>query len=642
MKFVINIINIYQHGIVLKDNVIASANNGYENLIKAGDEAKGAQFTGAQDSFAAAEKSFQEATDGISFLESNQNLFFTKEKTVQSAQGLLQAGKNISLAGQDFASGIEHLKELPALFLNQNDPTKLSSNEEKSNQDEYVPKESLTTKLKEDLVFLQKAQSEIELASQSLNTVSDDVLPAQFKGKLANARQSIAKILGLLQASEAKIPVILKLLGDRYLHRYLILLQNDTEARPTGGFIGSYLLVDINDGYIVKSEFHDVYETDGQLNEDIPAPEDIAKITKNWRLRDSNYSPDFAISAEKAAWFLQKEKGPSVDTVIAINQSIIADFLDLTGPITIDGVNGTFNKDNYQFIISYLVESKLSSIQDPKKILRSFIPAFQKQIFATKSWDKLLKVIINALQQKDILLYSRDTDIEKLFDEFGATGKTVQSSSDEDFLEVINTSIGGNKSDLFMNQDLKHTTAINIDGTVNDELAITRTHAWNNDVLKKWNKMLKSFGYDPLPDWLQSILGKGKNKSIVKVYVPFGSQLLSAEGAKVEGIFTRTDTEINKTYFMFEMDVSPGDAQTIKISYKLPQKLDLIIADTYKIRIQDQPGLITSSFEKKITTQSGISIYQKYPPTFINDENGNPTFKQDIKQDVYLSALLGK
>lgn len=104
---------------------------------------------------------------------------------------------------------------------------------------------------------------------------------------------------------------MLELLGDRYPERYLVLLQNDSEARPTGGFIGSFMIVDINDGYITKMDFHDVYEFDGQLSEDIPAPEDIAKISKNWRLRDSNYSPISPYPPRKPPGSCRKRRVPA-------------------------------------------------------------------------------------------------------------------------------------------------------------------------------------------------------------------------------------------------------------------------------------------------------------------------------------------
>ncbi|HLG25847.1 MAG TPA: DUF4012 domain-containing protein, partial [Candidatus Gracilibacteria bacterium] len=369
----VNVINIYYRGVSLKDDVVASAYSGYEDLLSGAGEAGSANFPGAEGAFTEAQRNFDVALETVAFLQTNENYFFVREKTVESIQGLLEAAKSISLAGQDFARGIQSLSELPTLFLQENGlPGKT----------DVTGKASLTERLKSDLEFLNKAQAEIESASINLARVSPDVLPPTFRERLGVAQEKVGQINGILRGARAKIPAFLDLLGDQYPHRYLILLQNDAEARPTGGFIGSYIIADLNDGYITKMEFHDIYELDGQLQEVIPPPPDIARVSENWRMRDANYSPDYAVSAEKVAWFLQKQKGPSVDTVIALNQSFIADLLEVTGPIQLSSLNAPLNKDNFQLVLSYIIETKLSGEEAPKKILEELIPAFQKKVFS--------------------------------------------------------------------------------------------------------------------------------------------------------------------------------------------------------------------------------------------------------------------
>ena len=640
--FLINIVNIYQRGLTIKNDLIATASSGYENLIQAGNESKGAQFSAAANSFTASAKNFDDALNTLKFLETNQNVFFTKEKTVESAQNLLQAGKNISEAGVDFARGIEHLQDLPALFLQNNGALALNPVKAKSaDENSITPKVPLTTLLEQDLAFLEQASDKINAASQNLNQVSDDVLPQPMQAKLTSARTAVAKLQNILQETQDKIPVIMKMLGQRYLHRYLILLQNDAEARPTGGFIGSYLIVDVNDGYVINTEFHDVYQTDGQLQENIPAPEDIAKITNNWRMRDSNYSPDFAVSAEKAAWFLQKEKGPSVDSVIALNQSFIAKLFDVTGPVQLDGLKAPLTKDNYQTIISYLVESKTAGESDPKKILRSFIPAFQKQLLASKNIGQIIKFIIQGLNDRDILLYSRDEDIENLFDELGFSGRVIRTKPSEDFLQVITTSVGGNKSDLYIQQAIQHTTIITKDGTVNDEVTITRKHTWTSDELTHWKTILKEFGYTELSQTVQYILGSGPNKSYIKVYVPQGAVLTASDGINQTQIETHTDETVQKNYFMFELDVPAGEEKTVTLSYQLPLKLNLSASDTYRFFAQRQPGIVLSTLQKNLVVAQGLKIYQSYPNDLNSQEDNQLIQKTQLQNDDYMAALVG-
>ncbi len=639
--FLINIVNIYQRGISIKNDVIATAFSGYDNLVQAGNESKKAQFTDAQTSFSSATKNFGEALATLKFLETNQSAFFTREKTVESAQNLLEAGKNISEAGTDFARGIVHLQDLPALFLQNNLPSELKKSKvEPVDESTIVPREPLTKKLEQDLGFLDSASAKVDAASANLDHVTPDVLPEQLKSKLTTAREAIRKLQTVLAATKEKIPVLMKMLGQRYMHRYLVLLQNDAEARPTGGFIGSYLLVDMNDGYITKTEFHDIYETDGQLKEDIPAPEDIASITKNWRMRDSNYSPDFAISAEKAAWFLQKEKGPSVDSVIAVNQNFIAKLFDLAGPVQLEGLKAPLTKENYQVIISYLVESKLSGNDDPKKILRSFIPAFQKQLMASRDMGKIIRMAVDALKERDIIMYSRDAEIQNLFDEMGFSGRVIRTKPQEDFLQVISTSIGGNKSDLYIQQKILHNTVIAKDGTVTDEVTITRKHTWTTEELARWKTIIRDFGYSEISKTVQFILGSGNNKSYIKVYVPQGAKLINTLGVDEDKVAVRSDEEIQKSYFMFALDLPAGEEKSVTLSYQLPVKLAIPTADTYRFFAQRQPGIVLSTLEKNVIVQPGLKIYQSFPKNVLPQGN---TLKQTVQMenDTYLAALVG-
>ena len=659
--FVINVINIYQRGVVLRNSVVAQAYSGYEELQRAGEQTAAQDYGMAENTFSEATSNFNLALRNISFLQTNRDAFFAREKTVDSVQALLEAAKSISTAGGDFARGIGNLTQLPELFLQANSGVVAAGGGTASGVaaggvaagggaawaagsavTKTGAKASLTERLKEDLSFIEKAAEEIRSADGDLARVSASILPPQFRGELDSAKVKVKKLLSLLDSARRKIPAVLELLGDRYPHRYLVLLQNDTEARPTGGFIGSFMIIDINDGYITKMEFHDVYDFDGQLQEDIPAPEeDIARVSSSWRLRDSNYSPDFTVSAEKAAWFLQKEKGPSVDTVIAVNQSVVAGLLEVTGPVKIEGLAGPLDKDNYQTVLSYIIESKLAGAENPKKILEEFISAFRQKLFTSDNWKKSLAVFINACRNKSVLLYSRNERVQAVFDELGLSGRVTQTAPGEDYLDVITTSIGGNKSDLYMSQSIQHNTLVNNTGLLVDEVTIKRKHVWTDETTEQVLAILRTFGYGDVPDGIKDILGRGINKSYVKIYVPEGSTLLSAAGIKKENVLTRTDDLIKKTYFMFEMDVAPGLEKKITISYQLPQNLELLPVDTYRFYAQRQPGIRPSYLIKQVFFKSGLQSYRQYPDTLKKYESGNLYYDGELKGDLYLSAVVG-
>jgi hypothetical protein len=390
-------------------------------------------------------------------------------------------------------------------------------------------------------------------------------------------------------------------------------------------------------------DFHDVYDFDGQLNDEITPPPDIAKVSKNWRLRDSNYSPDFPTSAQKSAWFLQKEGGPGVDSVIAINQSLISELFNLTGPVQIPSLKAPLDGRNYQTILSYIIESKLSGEQDPKKILAEFIPAFFNKLFSSKSPEKSLPEIIAAVKDKRIIAWSGHPELEKLFLDYGLGGATIKTEAGEDYLSVIISSIGGNKSDAFITQKLKHNTLILNDGSVMDELSVTRSHKWSDQSLQQLKDTISPFGFSQLPDYLVDILGRGINKSFVKVYVPKNSELIGSTGIEKSQIETYYDPDTQKTFFMFQMDVSPASDKTVSISYRLPYKLKFSPVDSYKFFTQSQPAINETRLEKNILMKPGLKAYKYYPLAGLQqNENGYLTFTGYLSGNIYMSALVGE
>jgi len=631
--FGINIINIYEQGLNLKNNFIASAAEGYEGLLKAGDSASKSDFLGAELEFSEAQNSFAAASKLVNFLQNTNENPLYEEKNTGNLKHLLQAAQAISSAGQLSASTLSDFQDLPKLFIQENKNILTTKN--------AAPKSSLslTEKLKKDLEGTAMALMQLEIAQKELDQVDLSKLPLAYRDKISSLNSRLGVLLKFLHHAQSKLPIILKLLGDRYQHRYLILLQNDTESRPTGGFIGSFMLVDINDGIITKADFHDVYDFDGQLHENIPAPADIAKITKNWRLRDSNYSPDYEISAEKAAWFLQKEKGPSVDSVIAINQSFIADLLGTMGGVEVKSLKKPLTKENFQLILSYIIESKLSATS-PKKVLGEFIQAFQTKLLSTGDWSQIFIKLIQGLSQKNILLYSRDTEIQNFFIELGFAGKQRQINEKEDYLQVTATSIGGNKSDAFIKQTLAQNTYIAPQGKVTDELLITRKHLLSAADIQKWGKTMNSFGFQEIPEYIKDILGRGENRAQVKVYVPKGAKLISVTGIDTNLIETVEDAELNKTYFTFEMRAFPGNESEVLLRYELPKSLNFYPADTYKFYAQKQPGLVTSKFTKKVIPEAGLKMLRRYPEKAWKDDGSGISYEADLTSDLYLSALV--
>jgi hypothetical protein len=620
----LNLISAYYKGKTLERNISESATEGYSFLVDAGKNATKIQFNEATTSFDKALKSFSDAQDGLWFIKTDKSFYSKNTGLVNSIDSLLQGGKYFALAGEYFTEALEEFNKLPLYFVSKNIPGKDTGF-------------SITDTLKIGLEKTDNAIEKVKLAASTIATVESGNLPADIKAKVDFLKQNIQSFSETLNETSKHFPAILKLMGDKTMHRYLILLQNNDEIRPTGGFIGSYILMDVYGGYISNMAVHDVYDLDGSYGGIIEPPAIMSDFTKNLRLRDANYSPDFPTSAAKIKWMMEKENGPGVDTIVAVNQSLLKDFLEITGPVQVGGF-GKLNADNYSLLLSYVIEGKIWGAEDPKHILKIFVPAFKDAILKEENIGKITSKFYLAIQQKDILMWSKDSEIEALFDATGTSGRVHASADDEDYLSVINFSRGGTKSDKFIDESITHNTFIENSGNITDEVTITRTHTFTDKVYLEWKSTLSKYGIKEMPDWLIDILGRGLNKSTMRVYVPAGSTLVNATGA----VETKFDEDLKKTLFYTTMSLKAGETKSITIKYRLPFVLNLSPVGTYKLIVEKQPGSKGSLLTKTISSNSNVYNLATYPESSRIDADGNIIYATNLLYDKYFSSVWSK
>ncbi|MCD6225716.1 DUF4012 domain-containing protein, partial [bacterium] len=136
-------------------------------------------------------------------------------------------------------------------------------------------------------------------------------LPKGWAKKITSKEKLLAEQQEVLEKGLKIAPFLDWLTGREQPRRFLVLLQNNMELRPTGGFIGSLAVLQFTDGQLIDFKVNDVYQADGQLKGHVEPPAPIKNILGEggWYLRDSNWSPDFPVSAQRAAWFYRKETG---------------------------------------------------------------------------------------------------------------------------------------------------------------------------------------------------------------------------------------------------------------------------------------------------------------------------------------------
>ena len=183
--------------------------------------------------------------------------------------------------------------------------------------------------------------------------IDESVLPAGAQTKLTELDQ-LASSHDLNDLIEASFPALQAAFGADGPARYLVLIQNPSELRPSGGFPGTIAIVTFDRGQLRDYEFYNVYDLNEAYTTHSHNP-----VAQPWAL--SHYAPSPELSILDASWWsdfptsaatilkmYQSTGWPPIKGVIALDPAVVRAMLKLTGPMTIDvdGEMRTITSDN--------------------------------------------------------------------------------------------------------------------------------------------------------------------------------------------------------------------------------------------------------------------------------------------------------
>lgn len=375
--------------------------------------------------------------------------------------------------------------------------------------------------------------------------------------------------------------------------KYLVLLQNNAELRGSGGFLGSFAIVKIENSKIKDYYFEsNIYKVDNEFNGKTPFllpdfMQEVFKEGKSLTIHNSNYQADFPSSASLIKELYELEYQDNISGVIAINASVISDLLKLTGEINVPQENISINSNNFYNILQskidqdYFREDTNLEINEPKSILKNAInPLFAK---ASKvSYFKLFSFSKKQIQEKQIQFWF-DDDRQEIVHKNNIAG-SVDKSGSEQFM-VVNNNVGGLKSSIAMKQ------AISLEGSsinnLDRKIKITRTHDGGEEFYS----------------------ANVANKNYTTVYLPLGSKInkITQNNKNVSLNDAIIKQENYLTSVSYWATTYPNETNITEIDYLLPSNLKL-----GRIYYQKQSGTEYDKVEIKFNNKIYFSKLMRH------------------------------
>lgn len=576
-----------KNGLGARDNIIKNGSNAAANLESAKESLKNLDFLKAADDFALAYDDFERASSTLGQFGASLASIVgeipglggikTANNIVRAGQLASKAGENLSLAfGNLYKSNLFALLTEDSGFKSNNSPIKLLS--------------EFKDILRSADLNISKAQILLGGIDESSLTEDKINLLRNFKSKIPEFDRYVTRAIGYSD-------IMLASLQRGQTKNYLLLLQNNSELRATGGFPGTYALATFSGGQLKNIFLDDVYNSDGQSSVNVIPPKPLQHITPNWGMRDANWFADFPTSAKKIEEFYKINSGQKVDGVITITPDLITRIMAIIGPIEMPEYNLVLNSENFITQIQDEVEYGENRAQ-PKTVLKDFQPRFLEKIKqqSKNNLKTIFGIIAEEVQQKHILAYFNDPDLQKITLDNNIGGQILKSK--DDYLQVVISNIKGSKTDAVTDSTFSLKVSADDDSSENT-LTITRQHNGGNDKYGFYNKVNSSYIriYVPESSILKFVNGQSLvdfaplldySKSNFKVDKDlYGVEQTTANPAPGVDVFN----ESGKTVFGFWMLTKPGEKKVVTLKYLVPGSVN---SGGYSLLWQKQSGTKTN------------------------------------------------
>jgi hypothetical protein len=251
---------------------------------------------------------------------------------------------------------------------------------------------------------------------------------------------------------------ILAILGHFQTQRMVVFNQSTGEARPTGGFLGSYIPIDITQGATKILGTESIYGIDeGSKSRFVAHPATWyygygSHQSMFHGIRNSNFWSCINTSAEVInSGFQTQENGFLINVLMLITPQLLLDFLPDNYSFVVKGK--TINKSNLVDSIELNSGVQYSDGNNPKKEIDGFVgPILEDlpKIIQSQKPSEILTRLENNLKNRNLQINFQNPKIQKLWESTGLSGNnTCSDQNPKNVITPVIANISGDKRNLY-------------------------------------------------------------------------------------------------------------------------------------------------------------------------------------------------
>ena len=424
-------------------------------------------------------------------------------------------------------------------------------------------------------------------SSRIFSMASDRVGAIDTSGTLSQVTDAVRQFDGLITGITPKLvsarealDILPDVLGASWPRNYVIVFQNNAEARALGGTSLSFALLTMDKGRItlgdaVPAGFGNFAYYQESV---IPLPEGVeALYGSEFGRAMSNLTvrPSFESAAAVTQEMWKRQFGTDIDGVISVDPVALGYLLRGTSPIPLSTGDVLTSETLVPLLLNGVYMRFWSGNTSADAVADN---AAQDVVYAEiveKTFDQLLggqvdpnqqmTALTQATSEHRLLMWSPKAEEQAVFETLGVDGSLPKSTEKTDRVGVYFQENVGSKMNYYLKQSVNlGQAACRADGKASYRVGVDLTNEMPADAATSISPSI-------LGTFVREKLEPGVQRMIVMVYAPPGSQIV---GATVDGAPVQLDSFHDTDYPVAKLIVSMEPGATSKTT------LDVVAAAT--------------------------------------------------------------
>lgn len=414
-------------------------------------------------------------------------------------------------------------------------------------------------------------------ASAEVASIPTDALVAPLRQPIAEVQtlfRDVASGADALQRATALMPAMLGANGPR---DYLVLFQNNAEWRSLGGIAGAMAVVHAEGGTIALSAQGSTSDFRRYTDSVLQLPADVEQIYHErpaLYVQNVTQVPDFTVGAPLAREMWKREFGTEVSGVVAVDPVALSYLLEATGPVTLP----TGDVLSAETAVPLLLNEVYQRYERPVD-QDAFFAAATAAVFGTLSSGavdpaKLIAALGKAGQDRRLYLWNADPAEQAILDGTSLQGRLPHTDAKSTQFGVYLNDGTGSKMDYYMNVATAVGWCTDTEGSPDAVLTVRLRSDAPADAasLPDYITGGGAFGTPP-----------GATESVAYLYLPAGSEIVTAEGASPvpgETVGFGGGVHDGRRVLSWATYLRPGEEATASIRVRTPHTPSLDVVTT--------------------------------------------------------------